>query len=85
MRVFDATDNDVLLQESYVIGFSKCTVNWFESYISIRSLIVNLGNNFSHNSSLSWCLPKGFISDMSQAVKCNLFLFVDELCFVCVS
>ena len=53
MKAFDAIDNDVLLQESCAIGFSKCTVNWFESYISIRSLSVNLGSNFSQLRSLS--------------------------------
>lgn len=53
MKAFDAIDNDVLLQESCAIGFSKCTVNWFESYISIRSLSVNLGSNFSQLTSLS--------------------------------
>lgn len=88
MKAFDAIDNDVLLQESCAIGFSKCTVNWFESYISIRSLSVNLGSNFSQLTSLFWGFPQGFIlnplllslyiSYMLQAVKCDIFLFNDE-------
>ena len=29
---FDTIDHDVLLQKLYATGFSKHTVNWFQSY-----------------------------------------------------
>ena len=46
-KTFDTIDHDLLLQKLYAIGFSKHTVNWFQSYLSNRSFLVNLGNNFS--------------------------------------
>ena len=30
-KAFDTTDHDVILQKLYAIGFSKYTVNWFQS------------------------------------------------------
>ena len=45
-NAFD-TDHDVLLQKLYAVGFSKHTVNCFQSYLSNRSFLVDLGNNFS--------------------------------------
>ena len=32
-KAFDTTDHDVLLKKLYAIGFSKHTVNWFQSYL----------------------------------------------------
>ena len=46
-KAFDSIDHDVILQKLYVTGFSKHTVNWFQCYLSNRSFLVNLGNNFS--------------------------------------
>ena len=89
-KAFDTIDHDVLL---YAIGFSKRTVNWFKSYISNRSFKVNLGNNFSQPASVSCEVSQGYIlgpllfliyvNDMSQAVKCQLFLYADDSCLVC--
>ena len=90
---FDTIDHDVFLQKLYAIGFSKHTVNWFQSYLSNRSFLVNLGNNFSQPASVSCGVPQGSIlgpllfliyaNDMSQAVKCDLFLYADDTCLVC--
>ena len=76
-KAFDTIDHDVLLQKLYAIGFSKHTVNWFLSYLSYRSFLVNLGNNLSQPASVYCSLPQGFvlgpllfliyINDMSQA------------------
>ena len=46
-KAFDTIDHDVLLQKLYAIGFSKHTVNWFQSYLSNISFLVNLGNYVS--------------------------------------
>ena len=46
-RAFDTIDQDVLLQKLYAVGFLKHIVNWFQSYLSNRSFLVNLENNFS--------------------------------------
>ena len=92
-KAFDTIDHDVLLQKLYAIGFSKRIVNWFKSYLSNRSFKVNLGNNFSQPASVSCGVPQGsilgpllfsiYVNDMSQAAKCDLFLYADDSCLVC--
>ena len=92
-KAFDTIDHDVLLQKLYAIGFSKHTVNWFQSYLSNRSFLVNLGNNFSQPASVSCGVPQGsilgpllfliYVNDMSQVVKCDFFLYADDTCLVC--
>ena len=92
-KAFDIIDHDVLLQKLYAIGFPKHTVNWFQSYLSSRSFLVNVGNNFSQLASVSCDVPQGsilgpllfliYVNYMSQAVKCDLFLYADDTCLVC--
>ena len=92
-KAFDTIDHDVLLQKLYAIDFSKHTVNWLQSYLSNRSFLVNLRNNFSKPASVSCGVPQGSIlgpllilidvNDMSQSVKCDLFLYADDTCLVC--
>ena len=92
-KAFDTIDHDVPLQKLCATGFSKCTVNWFKSYLSSRSFKVNLGNIFFQPASVSCGVPQGsilgpilfliYVNDMSQAVKCHLFLYADDSCLVC--
>ena len=92
-KTFDTIDHDVLLQKLYAIGFSKRTVNWFKCNLSNRSFKVNLENNFSQSASVSCGVLQGsslgpllfliYVNDMSQAVKCDLFLYADDSCLVC--
>ena len=92
-KAFNTIDHDIVLQKLYVIGFFKHLVNWFQSYLINRTFLVNLGNAFSQPACVSSGVPQGsivgplffpiYINDMSQAVKCNLFLYADDTCFVC--
>ena len=92
-NVLDTIYHDVLLQKLYAIDFSKHIVNWFQSYLSNRSCLVDLGNNFSKLASVSWGVPQCsilgpllfliYVNDMSQAVRCDLFLYADDTCLVC--
>ena len=51
-----------------------------------------MGNNFFQPTSVSCSVPKGsipepllfliYVIDMSQAVKCDLFLYIDDTCLV---
>ena len=90
---FDTIDHDKLLQKLYAIGFSNHIVNWFQFYLSNRSFLVNLENNFSLPAPVSCGVPQGsilgpllfsiYVNDMSQAVKCDLFLYVDDTRLAC--
>ena len=92
-KAFDIIDHDILLQTFYAIGFLKHTINWFQSYLSNRSFLVNLGNNFSRPASAPCSVPQGsileplllliYVNDMSQAVKCDLFLYANDTCLIC--
>ena len=92
-KAFDTINHVMLLQKLYAIGFSKHSVNWFRSYLINRTFLVNLGNAFSQPACVSSGVPQGsilgpllfliYINDMSQAVKCNLFLYADDTCLVC--
>ena len=92
-NTFDTIDHDTLLQKLYAIGFWKHTINRFQSYLSKRSFLVNLRNNFSTPASVSCGVPQGsipgpilfliYVNYMSQAVKCDLFIYTDDTCLVC--
>ena len=55
--------------------------------------MVNSGNSFFQPASVPSGLPQGsllgpllfliFVNDMSQAVKCDLFLYANDKCLVC--
>ena len=92
-KAFDTTDDDILQQKLYGIGCSKHSVNWFRTDLVNRTFLVNLRNAFSQPACVSSGVPQGsilgpllfliYINDMSQAVKCNLFLYADDTCLVC--
>ena len=92
-NAFDTIDHDILLQKLYAIGFSKHSVNWFRSYLINRTFLVNLGNIFSQPACVASGVPQVsilgpllfliYINNVSQAVKCNLFLYADDTCLFC--
>ena len=57
-KAFDTVDQDAFLQQFYAIGFSKHTVNWFQSYLYNRSFLDNLENNCSQPASVSCDVPQ---------------------------
>ena len=81
-KAFDTVDHDILVQKLHAIDFSKHSVNWFRSYLINRRFLVNLGNAFSQPAYVSGGVLQGsflgpllfLINDISQAVKCDLFL-----------
>ena len=92
-KSFDTIGHDSLLQKLYAAGLSKHSVNCFRSDLINRTFSVNLGNTFSQPACVSSRVLQGsivdsilflmYINDMSQAVKCNLFLHADDICRVC--
>ena len=51
--VFHAIDRHVLFQKLYAAGFWKHNANYFKSYPSNRSFLVNLGGSFAQSASVS--------------------------------
>ena len=91
-KAFDTIDHAILLQKLYAIGVSKHSVNSFRSDLINRTFLVNLRNMFSQLICVSGSVLQGSILgpllfliyiNMSQAAKCNLFLYADDTCFVC--
>ena len=92
-KSFDTIGHDSLLQKLYAAGLSKHSVNCFRSDPINRTFLVNLGNTFSQPACVFSRVLQGsivdsilflmYINDMSQAVKCNLFLHADDICRVC--
>ena len=60
-KAFDTIDHDILIQKLYAIGFSKHSVNWFRSYLTNRTFLVNLGNVFSQPASVTGGISQGSI------------------------
>ena len=60
-KTFDTINHDILLNKLSITGFSDHTVKCFQSYISNRKFMVNLGNSFSKVSSISCGVPQGSI------------------------
>ena len=91
-KAFYTINHDILLKKLSIIGFSDHTVKWFQSYLSNRKFMVNLENSFSEVSSISCGVPQGsiigpllfliYVNDMPMAIKCDLFLYVDDTCLV---
>ena len=81
----------ILIDLQKAFDFSKHVVNWFQSYLFNRSFLVE--NNFSQPASVSCSVPQGsilgpfllliYVNDMPQAVKCDLFLHVDNTFLAC--
>ena len=93
-KAFNTTDYNILLQKLYAIGFSKHSVNWFRSYLINRTFLVNLGTAFSQPACFSSGVPQEcglnlgpllflIYINMSQTIKCNLFLYAHDTCLLC--
>ena len=92
-NIFDTIDHDVLLQNLYAIYLSRHTVHWFKSYLFNRQFLLNLGDTFSHPASASCSVTQVsimgsllsliYVNNMSQAVKCYLFLYANNSCPAC--
>ena len=89
-KAFDKIDQDILLQKLDATDFFKHSINWFQSYFINRTFLLNLGNEFFQPACVSSGAPQEsilspllflmYIRDMSQAVKCNIFLYADDRC-----
>ena len=69
-------------------GFSENAISWFKSYLSTRSFIVNIENDYSDRGDLNCGVHQGsilgpllfllYVNDMPQAIECDLLLYADD-------
>ena len=85
-KAFDTIDHDILLEKMHCLGFSEPTIQWFRSYHTNKLFSVNLGNEFSSSGKLSCEVPQGSVLGplLSQAVSCELLLYADDTCLICM-
>ena len=93
-KAFDTIDHGILLDKMKYLGFSTSTIDWFKSYLTNRSFIVNVDEEYSSPGKLSCGVPQGsilgpllflsfsFFHDMPQAVNSELLLYADDTCLI---
>ena len=91
-KAFDTIDHSILLEKMSCLGFAGKTIAWYTSYLTNRSFIVNVGNEFSSLGKLSCGVPQGsilgpllfllYVNDMPQAVNSELLLYADDTCLI---
>ena len=74
------------------LGFPDSTAAWFNSYLTQRSQIVNVGDEYSFPGKLSCGIPQDsilspllfllYVNDMTQAVNSELLLHADDTCLI---
>ena len=60
-KAFDTIDYGILPDKMNCLGFSDSMVAWFNSYLTNRSFIVNVGKEYSFPGKLSCGVPQGSI------------------------
>ena len=93
-KAFDAIDYGILLDKMNCLGFSNSTAARFNSYLTHRSFIVNVGKEYfslgklccgiSQGSILGLLLFLLYVNDMPQAVNSELLIYTDDTCLIYV-
>ena len=87
-KALHTINHKVLLDKVLTIGFSKNTISWYEFYLVERHFTVEIRNRVSKFAVTSCGVPQGSVlgpllfliydNDMSQVVRCDLYLYADD-------
>ena len=66
---YDVLDRDLFLQKAEICGFDNVALEWFRSYLSERSQVVQVGNCLSTEKLLECGTPQG------SSCSCTIFAF----------
>ena len=87
-KAFDTIDYKILIEKMKCIGFSNCVTEWFECCLSKRMFSVHVENSFSDKAIIICGVRQGsilgpllfllYVTDMVQAVNCDLLLYADD-------
>ena len=87
-KAFDTVDHEILCQKLSVMGV--VSVEWFRSYLSDRTQMVNVNNTSSDFQKITCGVPQGsilgpllflcYVNDMSMSIsgECKLMLYADD-------
>ena len=92
LKAFDTINFKILLDKHLPIRSLKNTISCYESYLTERHFTVETENHvsefpnilcvFLQGSILSPSLFVIYVTDISQAVECNLYLYADDSCLL---
>ena len=91
-KAFDTIGHGIFLDKMNCLGFSNSTVTWFNSYLTNKSFIVNVGKEYSSPGKFSCGVPQDsilgpllfllYVNEMPQAVNSELLLYADDTCLI---
>ena len=91
-KAFDTIDHGIFFNKLSCLGFGESAISWYRSYLSKRTFLVNIENEFSSPGDLACRVPQGsilgplifllYVNDMSSSVDCGLLLYADDSCLI---
>ena len=91
-KAFDTINHEILLKKLEAIAFLDKCIRWVWSYLYEQIFFIKIENQLFNFGNVSCSVPQGsilgpllfliYVNDMPQAVKSNLFLYVDDSCLM---